>query len=173
MKQTLVQAALAAVGLALVLAVGAEARGGKLSEADRKFVMQAAQGNLLEVRLGELAYQNAASPTVKDLGKRMAKDHTKAYEQLKEVASKHGITLPKDLDAKHQAQAQKFAKLKGGQFDLAYTQYMVEDHEKDFAKFKTAAKEVQAPDLRTWTTQTIPVMQEHLQLAHKLKGTGK
>jgi putative membrane protein len=173
MKQTLVRAALAAVGLALVLTVRAEARGGKLSEADRKFIMEAAQGNLLEVRLGELAYQNAASPTVKDFGKRMAKDHTKAYEQLKEVASKHGITLPKDLDAKHQEQVQKFMKLKGGQFDVAYTQYMLEDHEKDVAKFRKEAKEVQAPDLRMWTTQTLTVIEEHLQLARKLKAPGK
>jgi putative membrane protein len=173
MKQTLMRAALAATGMALVLAVGVRAGGGKLGEADRKFIMKAARGNLLEVKLGELAFENAGSPVVKKFGERMVKDHTKANTQLREVASKHGITLPRDLDAKQKIQVQKFAKLRGGQFDAAYSQYMLEEHEKDVAEFKKEAREVQAADLRTWTTQTLPVLEQHLQLARKLKGTEK
>ncbi len=169
MKHTLVRAALLGTGMALVLAVGVRAQDRKLSDTDRKFMMMAAQGNLLEVRLGELAFERGASPAVKKFGQRMVKDHSKAFAELKKLASKHGVTLPRDLDTKHQGEAEKFAKLKGADFDKAYAQHMLAEHQKDVAKFQREAKEVRDPGLRMWTEQTLPVLQEHLQLARKLK----
>ncbi len=64
---------------------------------DEKFMLAAAQGGMLEVRLGEVAKQKAARQDVKDFGAMMATDHGKAGEELKAVATKNGVTLPADL----------------------------------------------------------------------------
>ena len=58
----------------------------QLSAADQKFVKKAAQGGMAEVELGKLATQKASSDDVKKIGQRMVDDHTKANDQLKQIA---------------------------------------------------------------------------------------
>src|SRR6266699_3895865 len=59
---------------------------GQLSRKDYKFACEAAQGGLLEVKLGELAKQKASNPTVQQFADRMIADHNKANDQLKQIA---------------------------------------------------------------------------------------
>src|SRR4051794_20016014 len=65
---------------------------------DEKFVKKAAQGGLMEVKLGEIASQKAKRDDVKQFGAQMVKDHSKANEELKAVASQKGIALSDQLD---------------------------------------------------------------------------
>src|SRR3979490_3110893 len=80
---------------------------------DRNFMVAAAEGGMLEVRLGEMAEKKGANQEVKDFGAMMVADHGKAGEDLKAVAAKHAVTLPNDLDAKHKAIVDNLAKLSG------------------------------------------------------------
>ena len=45
-----------------------------LEKMDRDFVMKAASGSMMEVELGNIAQQNAASQRVKDFGSMMVRD---------------------------------------------------------------------------------------------------
>jgi len=51
-----------------------------IAESDKKFILQAAEGRLLEVESGRLASQQGLSEKVKELGTMMLKDHSKANE---------------------------------------------------------------------------------------------
>lgn len=73
---------------------------GKMSAADKKFVRDAAQGGMAEVELGKLATEKASSDDVKKFGQRMVDDHSKANEELKQVANSEGVQLPAKLNAK-------------------------------------------------------------------------
>ena len=75
----------------------------RLTSADSTFATKAAQGGMAEVKLGQLAKDHASNQAVKDFGQRMIDDHSKANDQMKSIASKNGITLPADIDAKDQA----------------------------------------------------------------------
>jgi putative membrane protein len=66
---------------------------GTLSAADKKFVMEAAHGGMMEVELGKLATQKAMSEEVKQFGQRMVDDHGKANDELMQLASSKGITI--------------------------------------------------------------------------------
>ena len=66
----------------------------------------------------------------------MVDDHTKANDQLKQVASEKGVTLPLQPDAKDAAEKARLAKMSGAQFDKSYMNYMVADHKKDVADFQ-------------------------------------
>ena len=55
----------------------------------------------------------------------MVDDHTKANDQLKQVASQKGVTLPSQPDAKDKAEKARLEKMSGAQFDKAYMNYMV------------------------------------------------
>lgn len=72
---------------------GMQAGTGSLSNDDRKFVMEAAHGGMMEVELGRLATQKAMSDEVKQFGQRMVDDHSKANDELMQLASSKGIMM--------------------------------------------------------------------------------
>lgn len=106
------------------------------SQADKKFILAAAQGGMTEVKLGELATRQGVSDEVKGFGRMMVKDHTAINTDLKTLAAQKGVTLPESLDAKHQGMVDKLATLQGVEFDDAYINSMVKDHKMDMNEFK-------------------------------------
>jgi putative membrane protein len=142
--------------------------------ADSSFVTKAAQGGMAEVKLGNLAQQNAMSPDVKNFGETMVADHTKANDELKQIASGKGITVPSDITAKDQATYDRLSKLKGAEFDRAYMRDMVTDHKADVAEFKREADRGADADLKAFAAKTLPTLEHHLQMAEsvdaKVKG---
>ena len=135
---------------------------------DHAFMTKAAQGGMAEVELGQLAEQNAQSQDVKDFGKKMVDDHTKANDQLKQVASQEGVTLPTDLDAKDKATKDRLSKLHGEAFDRAYMKDMVTDHKKDVSEFKHESDAGTDPQVKQFATQTLPTLQDHLKMAEEI-----
>src|SRR4028119_935998 len=103
-QKTNTMAALTVAGLLAVLAPAFAAQTetkGSLTQQDQKFAMNAAEGSMLEIQAGQLAVKNASSQAVKDFGQRMVTDHTKASQQLTQIASQKAMTLPKELSADH------------------------------------------------------------------------
>lgn len=147
---------------------------GKITAADRTFVTKAAQGGMAEVELGKLAVEKAENPDVKKFGQRMVDDHTKANDQLKQIASKYNISIPSSLDAKDHALKNRLEKISGAQFDRAYMEAMVKDHKADVAEFQKEADHGTNPDIKAFASATLPILQEHLKLAQetldKVKG---
>ena len=136
-----------------------------VSSGDRKFMEKAAEGGMAEVQMGKLATQKAESDQVKQFGQRMVDDHTKADQQLKQLASTKGVTLPADLDKSSQREYDKLSKLSGAQFDREYMDHMVSDHKKDISEFKSEAKKAQDADVKQFASSTLPTLEEHLNLA--------
>jgi len=139
-----------------------------MSNSDERFVKKAAQGGMAEVEFGQLALQKASNPEVKKFAQRMVDDHSKANNQLKEVASSKNITLPQSLDAKDQATKQKLSTLSGDQFDKAYMSDMVKDHTKDVAEFQHESSSAKDPAVKDFATQTLPTLQDHLKEAKEI-----
>jgi len=141
---------------------------GKLAPADKQFIKKAAQGGLAEVQLGQLATEKADSPDVKQFGQKMVDDHSKANDQLKQVASNKGVTVPDKLTAKDAATKARLEKLSGKAFDRAYMRDMVMDHTKDVSEFRTEAKTAKDPDVKSFASQTLPTLQDHLKQAKSI-----
>lgn len=135
---------------------------------DRKFLKDAAMGGLEEVELGKLAAQKGSSDAVKQFGQKMVDDHSKANDQLKELAAKEQIEVPSSLDSKHQKDVDKLAKLSGDQFDKAYSKNMLKDHRKDVGEFQVEAQNGTDPNIKQFASTTLPVLQEHLKMAEDL-----
>jgi len=133
--------------------------------ADNGFVTKAANGGLAEVKLGTLATQKAASADVKAFGQQMVDDHGKANDELKQLASSKGITLPTNIDAKEQAKYDRLSKLSGAEFDRAYMKEMVSDHRMDVSEFRRESQRGSDPDVKAWAAKTLPTLEHHLQMA--------
>ena len=139
-----------------------------MGDTDSTFVKKAAQGGMAEVELGQLATRKASSEEVKKFGQRMVDDHSKANEQLKQVAAEKNIDVPQQLDAKDKATKARLEKLSGERFDKAYMKDMVRDHQKDVAEFQRASKIAKDPAIKNFAQQTLPTLQDHLKEAQKI-----
>lgn len=132
------------------------------SDDDSDFMKEAAVGGMAEVEMGKLAATKASSADVKKFGQMMVDDHTKANIDLKALATKKGMTLPTDLDSSHKSTMDDLREQAGADFDKAYVEEMVDDHEEDVSKFEDEAKNATDPDVRAFAQKTLPVLQKHL-----------
>jgi len=134
-----------------------------------EFALKAASGGMMEVELGQIAQRNAQNQRVKNFGKMMVKDHTKANDELKALAAKKNITLPATLSADHQEHVDKLRKLTGADFDKHYMDMMTDDHKKDIDEFEKASKNSTDADIKAFATATLPVLRTHLDSAEAIK----
>lgn len=139
-----------------------------ITHSEREFLRKAAEGGEAEVQLGQLAQQKASSSAVKQFGERMVNDHTKANDQLKQVAGEEHVTLPQAPSAAQKAEIQRLSKLEGTQFDDAYMKLMVKDHTKDVSEFRKASKTASNPKIRQFASETLPTLESHLKEAKSI-----
>lgn len=152
-----------------VLAHSSGNAGPRPSVNDELFAKKAAQGAIAEVKMGQLAADKGISDAVKRFGRRMVEDHTRSAEVLKEVAQKEGINAPTEMDAKQRALFDELSKLSGAEFDKTYARDMVKDHQEDIADFTSEASGGQKSAMRSFASETLPSLKEHLKLAREMK----
>jgi putative membrane protein len=132
---------------------------------DRAFAEKAAMGGAAEVQSGRMAEQKGMNSQVKQFGARMAQDHAKAGDELKQIAAAKGLTLPDAPSPEDKREMDKLDKLSAAEFDRAYTTHMVADHKKDIADFEKEASSGRDADLKAFAAKTLPTLREHLKLA--------
>ena len=142
-----------------------------MSSSDSKFVTEAASGGMTEVKLGHLAERNGNATAVKDFGHRMVADHTKAGNELKDVADKENFPLPTAMSAADRATYEKLSKLQGAEFDKAYADAMVRDHEKDVAEFDRESRTGENDGVKAFAARTLPTLKDHLRQAREMLKT--
>jgi putative membrane protein len=141
----------------------------QVSHDDARFAVAAATGGKTEVELGRLATQNAGASAVKEFGSMMVKDHSAAGEKLKALAKAKGITLPDSLDESgFKIKARLLAK-SGQDFDKAYVDDMIGDHQQDIKEFESAIPKLKDPELRAFAISTLPTLKMHLAAIQKIK----
>jgi putative membrane protein len=136
---------------------------------DQDFMTNVAQGSMAEVSLGQLASSKTANADVKAFADRMVTDHTKLNDDLKQLAQTKGVILPADVDQASKDAADKLSKKSGKDFDKSYIGDMVAGHEKVVAAFEKEAKDGKDPDLKTWVTNSLPTIKDHLKMAKETK----
>jgi putative membrane protein len=151
-----------AIGLSVLSASAA------LSSADSEFAMKAASGGIAEVQAAQLAEQRATSPQIKQFAQRMTTDHTAANTELQQIAKQANINLPTRPAGKDAAEEQKLRELNGAAFDQAYAQGQLQDHRETVELFQKEASSGQDPALKAFSQKTLPILQQHLQMAEAL-----
>jgi len=157
-----------ALGSSLAFAAHTGERG-QLSSKDFKFAVDAAQGGMSEVQLGELAKQKATNPQVKTFAEKMVTDHNKANDELKQIISRKGAVLPATLSRKENSTLDDLQKATGQDFDKKYVEHMVKDHKKDVKDFQDATQNLTDPDLRAFAQKTLPTLQDHLRQIEQIE----
>lgn len=140
------------------------------STKDQKFVDFAAQTDMVEANLGQLADSAASSQQVKDYAQMLVTDHTADFHQLYSIANQANLTMPSAIDTVHnKTMIAPFQKLKGAAFDRKYIHEMVAGHTKAIAMYKKEAADAENADLKSYAAQALPTLQKHLDQAKALE----
>ena len=161
-----------------------------VAAADAEFIKRAAEGGMKEVEFGQLAQTRASDSNVKAFAERMVKDHSASNDELMSLAKKKGVTLPPSAkmttdatrnpdpsvpgagepSARGTAGAgDPLAALKGAEFDRAYMNQMVGDHEKTVQLFEQESTSGQDAEVKAWAAKKLPTVREHLAQARSIR----
>jgi len=152
----------------LALAPFVQASAAALSAQDKTFIRQAAIGGLAEIHEGQMAVSMAQSADVKQFGQKMIDDHTANNNELMALAQQKGITPPAALDSRHKTEAATLQKQSGAAFDRTYLKDQIAGHKQMEAVMQKEIRSGSDPDLKAFAQKTLPVVQEHLQMAQQL-----
>jgi putative membrane protein len=137
---------------------------------DQQFLDFAAQTDMVEAHIGQLAQSEASRQDVKDYAQMLAADHTSDYQTLRGLANKANLNLAGSIDDDHnKAMIGPYHKLNGAAFDHRYVQDMIAGHTKAIATYKQEAANAQDPEVKAYAEETLPTLQKHLDAAKALQ----
>ena len=152
-------------------AAGQSSTSAKLSDNEKQLLQKVAEADKAEIEMGQLAQSNASSDKVKQFGQKLVDDHTQNNQQLQQIAQQKGVQLEDQEKPDEQAAKAKFEKMKGAQFDKAFLQHERDDHAKLLKELQQQQDQVQDPDVKSFISQTITAVQQHLQEAQGSKAS--
>jgi putative membrane protein len=141
-----------------------------VAASDEAFARDAAADGLAEVELGQLAVEKAASAEIKNFGKMIVDDHSKANAELKAIAARRSIDLPSEPKPEQKAEKERLQQLNGVAFDQEFAKAMTKDHKKAVEAFSKQAGQGADPELKAWAAQKLPTLKVHHAKAEQLLG---
>lgn len=146
--------------------------GVELPRADRRFLTKATELNTEEIRLSELAAQQATNPEIRSFAQQLVTEHTQASTELNTIVSRKGLTATARDDYDQRA-VNRLAKKSGKDFDEAYIDKMVDAHDDAVDLFEKTSRNSKDPELQAFASKMLPKLQQHHQQAKSLEKTIK
>ncbi len=144
-----------------------------LSSTDQTFVDKAAKGGIYGLELGKVAMEKAQTPAVKAFAENMVKENQTMNTELESIAQRKGISSVRPLEKDQRQGLDKLSKMSGKDFDTEFMKTALEEHQNTLAAFQQEAKSGQDKDLQHFAANTVPVLQNHIQLGKKAQGAIK
>jgi len=171
--------------------------GNGISTSDKNWVSDQLADGTAEIELAKMAKDHAASAEVKQFADMMVRDHTKAGEELKQIATSYAIPTDVKIDDKHQNLMDKLSKLNGREFDHEFMEAMVNDHQDAVRDLRSRVNEQRSlgdrvtgknpenpaavkpekadnridASLNHWAANTLPTVERHLDRAKQIEET--
>jgi putative membrane protein len=131
--------------------------------------------NTTEIQLATLAVKKASSPKVKQIARKLATDHSQNREQLRALAQKLNVTLTPAQGgsvsaADSAAMPPELQGKSGRNFDRAFVQHEIADHQSNIQKLQTQAiPSAQDAAVKAYLQTTVTEMQAHLSSLKQLQ----
>jgi putative membrane protein len=132
------------------------------------FIAEAIEGNLFEIKAGELATTKGASDGVRKFGAMLAKDHASAATKSMAAAKTLGVATPKGPSDTQQGVLEAMGRLEGDRFDEQFIKSMIDDHLRDVARYESQAKNGTDAAAK-YAAEVLPTLREHLKSVQGLQ----
>ena len=137
-------------------------------------VAKMGSGDSAEVALAKLVETKATNAGVKSYARLLVADHGAHAKQVAALEKSSNLTPVAPVNdasaQEHQQTLDRFTSLaKGVDFDTAFVNHAVEEHQKEIAELQSAEQSLQQPEVKAFIAKTITVMQKHLDRAQALQ----
>jgi len=132
----------------------------ELNQTDRTFLQNAAQGNLAEIKTGQLASTQGSSDSVKMFGQMLVTNHQSAQNSLDSIATAQNVDLPDSADANGMAMYNALQGLSGASFDSAFIRMQMVAHDSAISMYQTYASAGSFSSLKSYANRILPTLQQ-------------
>jgi putative membrane protein len=136
-------------------------------EKDADFIVNAVAANYGEIKMAQLAHNKSVDDHVKEMAAKLVQDHTKVLNELKGYADMKGIAIPLEETSEDAEELAGLDKQSVDKFDKEWCKAMEIRHKKSISKFETRMDRTEDPELRTWISNTLPALKNHLSMLEK------
>ena len=125
-----------------------------------QFLTDVIQDNNAEIKFGQAAQDMGSSQGVRDFGKMLVDDHTKANTQAVQLAKSMNIVVPNGIKPDAMSEFNMATGMSGAAFDKDFVADMVKDHQKAVDKFQQEADSSDPAPVTDFAKQTSADSQE-------------
>jgi putative membrane protein len=140
----------------------------RINETDKSFMINAAYANRAEIDAGQLAVSRSSDDSVKKFGQMMIDEHTTALNELENIADDRDVNLPDSVDAEHRQLKQQLMSMSGYEFDSAYIQSQIKDHQKAISLFESENSNGKEQQVKNYASKYLPHIRMHLEKANSI-----
>ena len=141
----------------------------KTSAADKRFLMETAQGSVYDQATAELAVQKAQSKSVQRYALRLMDDHNRLNKMLLMQANKRGLVLPLTISDDDKTKLGNLMDSDAGSdFDTAYLQEAIKINADDVRKGNAAINASSDQQFRNLMRDYVKTEQSHLDSASQI-----
>lgn len=143
------------------------------TNASTDFPQRMAMSDMYEIQAGQLAAERARNQSVRQFAQEMVRAHTQTSQQMTQILQNvpNAPALPTSLDAQHQERLNTLRQASADRFDQLYIDQQVEAHDMAHTMLRDYAQNGQIAELRTFASQTAPIVQQHLERAREIDQT--
>lgn len=148
--------------IAVIAPIAASAQGGSPNE---PFLNIASASNKTEIAEAQYVMSHTTDPTATAYARRMLADHTQNQNHVQALADQLGVELTTGAPPQLQDEMNKLSQLSGRGLAHAYIAQEVGDHQVVIRSMMAARGQLSDKPVLDYIAMTLPVLQQHLQLA--------
>ncbi len=132
------------------------------SDADKAFLVRAAQVNLYALEASKKAQGSADASDIKDLAWVEARDHEKLAQQIKSLSTAQKVQTDSKLSPEFQQRLERLKASSGRDFDNAYIKDMTLLEEEQEKLLAQEAANGESSDFKAFAAKANQIIQHHL-----------
>ena len=141
------------------------------AESPAEFINDASAKGMADIEASRLAHQKTESKEVKDYTIVVINDRTTANQHLAKIAKQLDIPVAPREEVVGKAKELMPEVKDGAAFDQSYADSQVKSTEEAIEQLQQEAKTTNVPEIKAFAEETLPKLQNHLQMAKALQAS--
>ncbi|MBV7568462.1 DUF4142 domain-containing protein [Pseudomonas sp. PDM27] len=139
------------------------------AQSPAEFIDDASAQGMADIEASRLAHQKSESKEVKDYTIVVINDRTTANQHLAKIARQLDLPVAPREEIVEKAKALMPQVMEGTTFDEAYTASQVKTTQQAIERLQQEAQTTDVPQIKAFAEETLPKLQNHLQMAKALQ----
>jgi len=141
------------------------------AQSPTEFINDASAQGIAEIEASRLAHQKSESKEVKDYTIVVINDRTTANQHLAKIAKQLDLPVAPREEVLEKAKALMPQVMDGETFDEAYAASQVKTTQQAIEQLQQQAQSTDVPQIKAFAEETLPKLQNHLQMAKSLQAS--